>query len=61
VIKGSEEALPYNDGFLDQKGYEELSHRTQPSFAHQRTLLYMLFQAYIKLKKKRGDYDTADR
>lgn len=61
VIKGSEEALGYKGGFLDQQGYENLSSRTQPAFANQRASLYKIFQDYLKLKKKRGDYDTADR
>jgi hypothetical protein len=61
VIKGSEEALAYKDGFLDQKGYEDLGDRTQPAFAHQRVIIYQIFQSYLKLKQKRGDYDTADR
>lgn len=61
VIKGSEEALAYSDGFLDQSGYERLSSRTQPAFAHQRTVIYQLFEAYLKLKRQRGHHDTADR
>jgi hypothetical protein len=61
VIKGSKEALAYKDGFLDQAGYEHLSSRTQPAFAHQREHLYKNFQAYLELKKWRGEYDTADR
>ena len=38
-----------------------LSCRTQGTFATQRETVYALFQAYLRLKKTRGDYDAADR
>ncbi|KAI0327262.1 hypothetical protein GY45DRAFT_1428013 [Cubamyces sp. BRFM 1775] len=61
VIKGSEEALAHPEGYLDIESYCKLSHRTQATFASQRENIYRLFQAYLKKKKERGDYDAADR
>ena len=61
VIKGSEEALAHPEGYLDMESYCKLSHRTQATFASQRENIYSLFQAYLKKKKERGDYDAADR
>ena len=61
VIKGSELALTREEGYLDKQAYYNLSHRTQGTFANQRECIYKLFQAYLKRKKERGDYDAADR
>lgn len=61
VIKGSEQALSHLGGYLDKGAYYKLSHRTQATFASQRENVYKLFQAYLKRKKERGDYDAADR
>ncbi|KAI0656844.1 hypothetical protein C8Q70DRAFT_1158814, partial [Cubamyces menziesii] len=61
VIKGSEEALAHPEGYLDMESYCKLSHRTQATFASQRENIYRLFQAYLKKKKERRDYDAADR
>ncbi len=61
VIKGSEQALGHSEGYLDKIAYCKLSHRTQATFANQRENIYKLFQAYLKRKKERGDYDAADR
>ncbi|KAI9068145.1 hypothetical protein FKP32DRAFT_1672451 [Trametes sanguinea] len=61
VIKGSELALHHPRGYLDRETYCNLSHRTQATFASQRDNIYRLFQAYLKRKKERGDYDAADR
>ncbi|KAI0770957.1 hypothetical protein BD413DRAFT_613484 [Trametes elegans] len=61
VIKGLEQSLDYPEGYLDKETYRQLSHRTQPTFASQRENVYRLFQAYLKRKKERGDYDAADR
>lgn len=61
VIKGSEESLAYEEGFLDRKSYENLSHRTQPAFAHQRAVVYHIFQSYLRLKQRRAEHDAADR
>ncbi|KAI0735956.1 P-loop containing nucleoside triphosphate hydrolase protein [Earliella scabrosa] len=61
VIKGSEQALEQPRGYLDQDGYSDLSSRTQATFANQRDTIYRLFQAYLKRKKERGEWDAADR
>ncbi|KAM5542264.1 hypothetical protein V8D89_004137 [Ganoderma adspersum] len=61
VIKGSELALERPEGHLTKEAYNELSHRTQGTFANQRETVYKLFEAYVKRKKARGDYDAADR
>jgi hypothetical protein len=61
VIKGSEESLAYENGFLDRKGYEGFSDRMQPAFSSHRVAIYQIFQSYLKLKQERGDYDAADR
>ncbi|KAI0369978.1 hypothetical protein BV20DRAFT_945276 [Pilatotrama ljubarskyi] len=61
VIKGSEQSLSHPEGYLDRDAYYKLSHRTQATFASQRENIYRLFQAYLKRKKERGDYDAADR
>ena len=61
VIKGSEDALIFPDGHLDQCSYERLSHRSQSTFSHQRTIVYSLFEVYTKRKKLAGHFDSADR
>ncbi|KAJ2926878.1 hypothetical protein H1R20_g10207, partial [Candolleomyces eurysporus] len=61
VIKGSEQSLSHETRYLDLTTYTNLSHRAQHVFAKQRDQLYSLFQAYMKYKKQRGEYDTADR
>ncbi len=61
MIKGSELALDRPEGHLTREAYNRLSHRTQGTFATQRETVYKLFEAYVKRKKARGDYDAADR
>ena len=61
VIKGSELALDRPEGYLTEETYNGLSTRTQGTFASQRETVYTLFEAYVKRKKARGDYDAADR
>ncbi|KAF8222237.1 hypothetical protein L208DRAFT_1381918 [Tricholoma matsutake] len=61
VIQGSEESLSYESRFLDQHGYENLSHRAQYTFANHRDIVYSIFQAYTKQKRLLGDFDAADR
>ncbi|OBZ79120.1 TPR and ankyrin repeat-containing protein 1 [Grifola frondosa] len=61
VIKGSEQTLKCGEGFLDKDAYYSLSHRSQATFSNQRDAIYKLFQAYLKRKRERGDYDAADR
>ncbi|KAH9931251.1 uncharacterized protein B0H18DRAFT_929734 [Fomitopsis serialis] len=61
VIKGSEHSLTSEHGFLDKPSYLSLSHRTQATFANQRNVIYDLFLAYLKQKRRRGEWDAADR
>ena len=61
VIKGSETALTSENYFLDCITYVNLSARTQATFASKRKEIYALFEAYLKLKRDRGEYDAADR
>ncbi|RXW11436.1 hypothetical protein EST38_g14419, partial [Candolleomyces aberdarensis] len=61
VIKGSEQSLSHDTRYLDLFAYTNLSHRTQHLFAKQRDRIYLLFEAYMKRKRQRGESDTADR
>lgn len=61
VIQGSEQALSCTDRFLDRQRYEDLSHRSQSTFATQRNTIYAIFESYIQRKKAKGHYDSADR
>ncbi|KAF9014907.1 hypothetical protein BDQ17DRAFT_1418043 [Cyathus striatus] len=61
VIEGSEETLSQEKRFLDKVTYENLSHRAQHTFATQRGAIYDIFNAYLKHKRTRGDFDAADR
>ena len=61
VIKGSEDSLTSQGHHLDQCTYEGLSHRSQSTFSHQRSIVYALFEAYSKRKKLEGHFDLADR
>ncbi|TFK38654.1 hypothetical protein BDQ12DRAFT_96280 [Crucibulum laeve] len=61
VICGSEEAARCPTGFLDLDTYENLSDRTQSTFAGRRGLIYGIFSAYLERKRQRGDFDSADR
>ncbi|TFY54263.1 hypothetical protein EVJ58_g8968 [Rhodofomes roseus] len=61
VIKGSEQSLTSEHGFLDRDSYLNLSYRTQATFANQRDVVYDLFLAYLKQKRIRGEWDAADR
>ncbi|KAG5636544.1 hypothetical protein H0H81_007674 [Sphagnurus paluster] len=60
IIKGSEETIS-SHGYLDRKTYENLSERTQSTFATKRSVIYSIFEAYQARKKQQGDFDTADR
>ncbi|KAF8060885.1 hypothetical protein FPV67DRAFT_312197 [Lyophyllum atratum] len=60
IIKGSEETIG-SLGYLDWSKYEELSERTQSTFASQRSVIYSVFEAYQAQKRQRGDFDAADR
>lgn len=61
VISGSEGSLVSNDGYMNRNAYEQLSHRTQATFASQRRRVYELFQAYVGRKRTLEGYDVADR
>ncbi|KAG6874166.1 hypothetical protein C0995_005584 [Termitomyces sp. Mi166 len=61
IIKGSENTTASDRGHLDRKTYEELSERTQSTFATQRSTIYSIFEAYQTQKRQQGDYDAADR
>ncbi|RXW22210.1 hypothetical protein EST38_g3633 [Candolleomyces aberdarensis] len=61
VIKGSEKSLSHVTGYLDLGAYRDLSHRTQHLFANHRHRIYSLFRAYMDRKRKRGEFDSADR
>lgn len=61
VIRGSEISLQGSNGSLDRVTYESLSFRKQAAFASHRAQLYDLFEAYMRLKRERNEYDAADR
>lgn len=61
VICGSEETVSTDRGFMDRTSYENLSRRTQPTFAQQRTIIYDIFLHYRRKKAILGDYDAAER
>ena len=61
VIKGSETTLTSENYFLDYDTYLNFSARTQATFASKRKEIYALFEAYLKMKRDRGEYDAADR
>lgn len=59
VIKGSEQSL--GRGCLDRETYLNLSYRAQSTFADQRDVIYDLFLKYMERKRRRHEYDAADR
>ncbi|KAI0042885.1 hypothetical protein FA95DRAFT_1609833 [Auriscalpium vulgare] len=61
IIKGSEQTIDAPKPFLDRDTYMALSVRAQSTFASKRSEIYNLFEAYLKIKRERGDYDAADR
>jgi hypothetical protein len=61
VIEGSEQTLNCAEHYLDQRSYENLSHRSQPTFSGQRDMIYALFKLYLKRKREQSHYDSADR
>ncbi|KAH9971205.1 hypothetical protein BGW80DRAFT_1322645 [Lactifluus volemus] len=61
VIKGSEMTLDSESHFLDYETYLNLSSRTQATFACKRKEIYALFEAYLRMKCDRREYDAADR
>ena len=61
VIKGSEHALLFENGYLDRQAYLTLSARMYPVFQGHRDKIYSLFECYIKRKRERREYDAPDR
>ncbi|KAI0089815.1 hypothetical protein BDY19DRAFT_86920 [Irpex rosettiformis] len=61
VIKGSEDSVQTEKGYLDRDQYLQVSHRQQGTFSGRRDAVYMLFQAYLKMKRERREWDAADR
>lgn len=61
VIKGSEDAVQTEKGYLDREQYLQVSHRQQGTFSSRREAVYALFQAYLKMKQERREWDAADR
>ncbi|KAI0693657.1 hypothetical protein BC835DRAFT_1352925 [Cytidiella melzeri] len=61
VIKGSEDSIQSDNGYLEREQYLNVSHRQQGTFSSRRDAVYSLFQAYLKRKKFRRDWDAADR
>ena len=61
IIKGSEDTVGTKDRCLDEESYKSLSTRGRGTFSHKRNEIYELFIAYEELKRRRADYDTADR
>ena len=61
VIKGSEDTAGTKYRYLNRESYTSLSVRSHGTFSHKRDDIYDLFMAYTKLKRRRQDYDAADR
>ena len=61
VIKGSETTLETEKGFLDKMSYVNMSRRQQGTFASRREAVYALFQAYLRQKRERREWDAAER
>ncbi|KAG9044657.1 hypothetical protein FS837_007754 [Tulasnella sp. UAMH 9824] len=59
VIKGSETSRSFPKGFLDRQAYESQSSRTHFGDYTERSRIYTLFEAYLKLRPQ-GSYDAAD-
>ncbi|KAH8096882.1 hypothetical protein BXZ70DRAFT_944950 [Cristinia sonorae] len=62
VIKGSERALQTTTGYLLREEYYDLSVRVGTYHdSIERESVYDVFEAYLKFKRRRGEYDSADR
>ncbi|KAG5646925.1 hypothetical protein DXG03_002001 [Asterophora parasitica] len=60
IVKGSEDTIAAG-GYLTRRTYEELSERTQSTFATRRSVIYSIFEAYQSHKRQHGHFDAADR
>ncbi|THH29326.1 hypothetical protein EUX98_g4867 [Antrodiella citrinella] len=60
VIKGSERALRTQQGYLTREEYTPTQRRSGV-LSVDRDTIYDLFEAYLKVKRRRGEYDAADR
>lgn len=61
VIRGCEDALATPNGYITRTAYENMSFRTQSTFARSRPRIYSLFEAYLKRKQVLSCYDTPER
>jgi len=61
VIKGSEQSLNFPEGFLDRETYLGSSNRSRMRFHDRSEQIYDIFEAYTKMKRRRGELDVADR
>ncbi|KAG8877563.1 hypothetical protein FRB98_006659 [Tulasnella sp. 332] len=61
VIKGCEESLATLNGYITRPAYENMSVRTQSTFARFRPKIYTLFEAYLKRKQALSCYDAPER
>ena len=59
-IKGSVEALHSGDGYINLEEYQTLGRKRAPSFSADRVIVYELFQAYQRIKRREGMFDEAD-
>ena len=59
VIKGSEQAIGTKNRCLDQDTY--VSSGRQGMFSHTKEAVYELFNSYTTLKRRRQEFDAADR
>ena len=59
-IKGSDEALVTENGFLSLEGYESLGRKKAPNFCADRKVVYELFHEYQHQLLRNGMFDEAD-
>ncbi|GBC01012.1 hypothetical protein RclHR1_04030007 [Rhizophagus clarus] len=57
IIKGTNPKVDY----LSREEYRSVSIKKYPAFCYNRDEVYDLFERYEKMKKRNGDYDSADR
>ncbi|KAI0089819.1 hypothetical protein BDY19DRAFT_1047690 [Irpex rosettiformis] len=61
IIQGSEESVSTERGYIDQETYLNVARRQQGTFTTQRDSVYQLFEEYLRMKQRRGEWDAADR